>query len=124
MEGPIFTFGDTNMRMKFSIGARAFMNRWNETGPTHHMAAALGSHTDTILKGREDSGRARRGSSAGNSSFGDGVVTGHFPQNDSVPKAITKSNQKQSGGGSHPSLQTRDQKRGTTMTGHSEDAGA
>ena len=26
------------------------MNRWNETGPTHHMAAALGSHTDTILK--------------------------------------------------------------------------
>ena len=50
VEGPIFTFGDTNMRMKFSIGAREFMNRWNETGPTHHMAAALGSHTDTILK--------------------------------------------------------------------------
>ncbi len=50
VEGPIFTFGDTNMRMKFSCGAREFMNRWNETGPTHHMAAALGSHTDTILK--------------------------------------------------------------------------
>ena len=50
VEGPIFTFGDTNMRMKFSIGAREFMNKWNETGPTHHMAAALGSHTDTILK--------------------------------------------------------------------------
>lgn len=50
VDGPIFTFGDTNMRMKFSIGARKFMNRWNETGPTHHMAAALGSHTDTILK--------------------------------------------------------------------------
>ena len=50
VDGPIFTFGDTNMRMKFSIGAREFMNRWNETGPTHHMAAALGSHTDTILK--------------------------------------------------------------------------
>ncbi|WP_321973844.1 arabinose isomerase [Paratractidigestivibacter sp.] len=50
VEGPIFTFGDTNMRMKFSCGAREFMNRWNETGPTHHMAAALGSHIDTILK--------------------------------------------------------------------------
>ena len=50
VDGPIFTFGDTNMRMKFSIGAREFMNRWNETGPTRHMAAALGSHTDTILK--------------------------------------------------------------------------
>lgn len=50
VDGPIFTFGDTNMRMKFSIGAREFMNRWNETGPTHHMAACLGSQTDTILK--------------------------------------------------------------------------
>lgn len=48
--GPIFTFGDTNMRTKFSIGAREFMNRWNETGPTHHMAAAVGRHIDTILK--------------------------------------------------------------------------
>lgn len=48
--GPIFTFGDTNMRMKFSIGAREFMNRWNETGPTRHMAACLGSQTDAILK--------------------------------------------------------------------------
>ena len=38
------------MRMKFSIDAREFMNRWNETGPTHHMAACLGSQTDTILK--------------------------------------------------------------------------
>lgn len=50
VDGPIFTFGDTNMRMKFSIGAREFMNRWNETGPTHHMAACLGSQIDTILK--------------------------------------------------------------------------
>ena len=50
VDGPIFTFGDTNMRMKFSIGAREFMDRWNETGPTHHMAACLGSQTDTILR--------------------------------------------------------------------------
>jgi L-arabinose isomerase len=48
--GPMFEFGDTNMRMRFSCGARAFNDRWAEAGPTHHMAAAVGSHTDTILK--------------------------------------------------------------------------
>ncbi len=49
-EGPIFTFGDTNMRTRFTIGAREFCNRWSEAGPTHHMAAAIGRHIDTILK--------------------------------------------------------------------------
>ena len=48
--GPIFTFGDTNMRMRFTCGAREFCNRWSEAGPTHHMAAASGRHIDTILK--------------------------------------------------------------------------
>ncbi len=49
-DGPIFTFGDTNMRTRFSCGAREFCNRWSEAGPTHHMAAAAGRHIDTILK--------------------------------------------------------------------------
>ena len=49
-EGPIFTFGDTNMRTRFACGAREFVNRWSEAGPTHHMAAASGRHIDTILK--------------------------------------------------------------------------
>jgi len=49
-DGPIFTFGDTNMRTRFSIGAREFCNKWSEAGPTHHMAAAVGRHIDTILK--------------------------------------------------------------------------
>ena len=49
-EGPIFTFGDTNMRTRFTCGARDFVNRWSEAGPTHHMAAAVGRHIDTILK--------------------------------------------------------------------------
>ena len=49
-EGPIFTFGDTNMRTRFSCGAREFVNRWSEAGPTHHMAAGVGRHIDTILK--------------------------------------------------------------------------
>ncbi len=49
-EGEIFTFGDTNMRTKFSIPCREFCNKWSEAGPTHHMAAAVGRHIDTILK--------------------------------------------------------------------------
>ena len=49
-EGPIFTFGDTNMRTRFSIGAREFCNRWSEAGPTHHMAVAIGRHIDVIEK--------------------------------------------------------------------------
>ena len=49
-EGPIFMFGDTNMRMRFSCSAREFCNKWSEAGPTHHMAAAAGRHIDTILK--------------------------------------------------------------------------
>ena len=49
-EGPIFTFGDTNMRTRFTCGARDFVNRWSEAGPTHHMAAAVGRHIDTLVK--------------------------------------------------------------------------
>ena len=49
-EGPILSFGDTNMRTRFSIGAVEFVNRWSEAGPTHHMGAASGRHIDTILK--------------------------------------------------------------------------
>jgi len=49
-DGPIFMFGDTNMRMRFTCGAREFCNQWSEAGPTHHMAAAAGRHIDTILK--------------------------------------------------------------------------
>lgn len=49
-DGPIFTFGDTNMRTRFTCGAREFVNRWSEAGPTHHMAAATGRHINTILK--------------------------------------------------------------------------
>ena len=49
-EGPILSFGDTNMRTRFSCGAVEFVNRWSEAGPTHHMGAARGRHIDTILK--------------------------------------------------------------------------
>lgn len=38
------------MRTRFSCGAREFVTRWSECGPTHHFAAAAGRHIDTILK--------------------------------------------------------------------------
>jgi len=38
------------MRTKFSLPCREFVNKWSEAGPTHHMAAAVGHHIDTILK--------------------------------------------------------------------------
>ena len=48
--GKILSIGDTNMRTRFTCGAREFVNRWSEAGPTHHFAAATGRHIDTILK--------------------------------------------------------------------------
>lgn len=48
--GPILKIGDTNMRTRFSIGAREWNNRWCECGPTHHFAAGAGRHIDTVLK--------------------------------------------------------------------------
>lgn len=48
--GKIFKFGDTNMRTRFSCGAREFVNRWSEAGPTHHMAACIGHRIGTIEK--------------------------------------------------------------------------
>lgn len=47
-EGKMLSFGDTNMRTRFSCGAHKFVNRWSECGPTRHFAA--GRHIDTILK--------------------------------------------------------------------------
>ncbi len=49
-DGKILSIGDTNMRTRFTCGARDFMNRWSEAGPTHHFAAASGRHIDTLVK--------------------------------------------------------------------------
>ena len=49
-EGKILNFGDTNMRTRFSCGAKEFVTRWSECGPTHHFAASSGRHIDTICK--------------------------------------------------------------------------
>ena len=48
--GEIPQTGNTNTRVNFGCPIHKFLERWCEAGPTHHMAAAIGRHADTILK--------------------------------------------------------------------------
>ena len=50
IDGKVLSIGDTNNRVRFTCGAREFVNRWSLAGPTHHFAEATGRHIDTILK--------------------------------------------------------------------------
>ena len=50
IDGKVLSIGDTNNRVKFTCGAREFVNRWSLAGPTHHFAEATGRHIDTIIK--------------------------------------------------------------------------
>ena len=52
-EGPILSFGDTNMCTRFSCGAVEFVNRWSEAGPGEATAiGCLGAQmiTDEIFE--------------------------------------------------------------------------
>ena len=48
--GPILEIGNTNSRYKFSIGARRFVEDWNNQGPAHHCAVGVGHIASKIRK--------------------------------------------------------------------------
>ncbi len=48
--GPILEIGNTNSRYRFSIGARAFVEAWNQAGPAHHLAVGVGHIAEKIDK--------------------------------------------------------------------------
>ncbi len=48
--GPIMEIGNTNSRYKFSIGAREFVEAWNQNGPAHHCAVGVGHIGSKIEK--------------------------------------------------------------------------
>ena len=48
--GPILQIGNTNSRYRFPIGARNFVNQWNQQGPAHHCAVGVGHISTKIEK--------------------------------------------------------------------------
>jgi L-arabinose isomerase len=50
VSGPILEIGNTNSRYLFPIGARNFVNRWNEQAPAHHCAVGVGHIASKLEK--------------------------------------------------------------------------
>jgi L-arabinose isomerase len=48
--GPILEIGNTNSRYRFPVGARRFVNDWNQQGPAHHCAIAVGHVAHKLAK--------------------------------------------------------------------------
>jgi len=47
--GPVLQIGNTNSRLRFNMGPAAFMDRWCQEAPTHHVALGVG-HQATVLQ--------------------------------------------------------------------------
>lgn len=50
LPGPILRIGNTNSRLRFSLGPAEFVNRWCAEGPTHHCALGVGHNLARIAK--------------------------------------------------------------------------
>ena len=50
LAGPILRIGNTNSRLRFSLGPAEFVNRWSMEGPTHHCALGVGYNLARIGK--------------------------------------------------------------------------
>ena len=48
--GDVMPFGNTNSRLKFSLGPADFITKWCEEGPTHHVALGVGHIASKIKK--------------------------------------------------------------------------
>jgi L-arabinose isomerase len=48
--GPVLRIGNTNSRLRFSLGPAEFVNRWCQEGPTHHCALGIGHKRSSIAK--------------------------------------------------------------------------
>ena len=48
--GPTFRIGNTNSRIRFASGPRAFFDAWCAEGPTHHVALGVGSQVSRLRK--------------------------------------------------------------------------
>jgi len=50
VSGPILEIGNTNSSYRFPIGAKKFIESWNEHGPAHHCAIGIGHIANRIRK--------------------------------------------------------------------------